>query len=72
MEKLRAFWKETSRYLKEVWIEVRPTKGRVAWPSFESIKLATKAVLISSLGLGMFIGILDYFLSTILQGIIKY
>jgi len=70
MEKIRTFWKDMTRYLTEVWIEVRPQKGRVAWPSFDTVKLSTKVVIISSVGLGMFIGGLDIFFGWLLKMIV--
>lgn len=70
MDKLRTYWKELSRHLMEVWIEVRPEKGRVAWPTFENIKLSTKVVIISSIGLGLFIGLLDVVLGEVLKVIV--
>ncbi len=59
MSKVSSWWKDTSRFLKEVWIEVRPKNGRVSWPTFESVKLSTKVVIVSSLSVGLFIGLLD-------------
>ncbi len=59
MEKLKTFFNDMSRYLGEVWIEVRPQKGRVAWPTLDTVKLSTKVVIASSLALGIFIGLLD-------------
>jgi len=70
MDKLREYWKEFSRYLVEVWIEVRPHKGRVAWPNLDTVKLSTKVVIASSIGLGFFIGILDLMFGEILKLII--
>jgi len=70
MDKLKAYWREFSRYLMEVWIEVRPQKGRVVWPSIDSIRMSTRAVIISSLGLGVFIGFLDIIFGEILKIII--
>ena len=40
--------KDTWQFLREVWIEVRPNNGRVTWPTFENVKVATKVVIISS------------------------
>jgi len=70
MEKLRLFWKDFSRYLTEVWIEVRPNKGRVVWPTYDNIKLSTKVVIVSSIGLGLFIGALDIVFGEVLKLII--
>lgn len=70
MEKLRLFWKDFSRYLTEVWIEVRPNKGRVVWPTYDNIKLSTKVVIVSSIGLGLFIGALDVIFGGVLTMIV--
>jgi len=70
MDKLKIFWKDMSRYLSEVWIEVRPHKGRVVWPTFDAIKLSTKVVVISSIGLGIFIGGMDIVFGEILKVIV--
>lgn len=70
MEKLKEYWNDIVKYLKEVWIEIRPNKGRVIWPTYDNVKLATKVVIISSLGLGMFIGFFDVILSEIFKWLI--
>ncbi|NLI75502.1 MAG: preprotein translocase subunit SecE [Candidatus Riflebacteria bacterium] len=70
MDKLKAYWRDFSRYLMEVWIEVRPQKGRVVWPTVDNIKLSTKVVIVSSLGIGVFIGVLDILFGEILKLII--
>ncbi len=71
MEKLRLFWKDFSRYLQEVWIEVRPNKGRVVWPAYENVKLSTKAVVVSSIFLGLFIGVMDYLFAAMLKFLVS-
>jgi len=70
MDKIRDFFKDMWKYLQEVWIEVRPQKGRVAWPNWDNITMATKVVIISSLGIGAFIGFFDIILSEILKYVI--
>ena len=70
MEKIKEFFKDTWRYLQEVWIEVRPHKGRVAWPNWDGITMSTKVVIVSSLGIGVFIGVLDIFFGEVLKFII--
>jgi len=56
-----AVWfKDILQFLREVWIEVRPNNGRVTWPTFDSVKISTRVVIISSIGLGLFIGLIDY------------
>jgi preprotein translocase SecE subunit len=57
--KIASWWKETTQFLHEVWVEVRPTNGRVSWPTIESVKSSTNVVIISSLLLGLFIGLCD-------------
>lgn len=70
MNKLRVFWKWLTRFLLEVWIEVRPNKGRVAWPTLDSVKISTKVVVVSSLVVGFFIGLLDYFFAALLRVVV--
>ena len=70
MSKIVSWWKETSRFLREVWIEVRPTNGRVSWPTYENVKISTKVVIVSSIGLGLFIGLLDILFGKVLTMII--
>ncbi len=70
MESLREYLRGTQKFLREVWIEVRPNKGRVAWPTFENIKLTTKAVVISSILMGAFIGIIDVIFNGVLTWVI--
>ncbi len=65
-----SWWKATTQFLHEVWVEVRPNNGRVSWPTFESVKISTKVVIFSSLGLGLFIGLLDMLFSHIYTAII--
>ena len=57
--KLAVWWKETVQYLREVWVEVRLKNGRVSWPTFDSVRITTRVVIISSIGLGLFIGLCD-------------
>lgn len=70
MDKLKAYWREFSRYLMEVWIEVRPQKGRVVWPTMDNVNTSTRVVIISSLGIGIFIGFLDIIFGEFLKVII--
>lgn len=70
MSNIASWWKDTARYLREVWIEVRPNNGRVSWPTYENVKLSTKVVIVSSIGLGAFIGLLDVIFGKILTMII--
>jgi preprotein translocase SecE subunit len=70
MSKISSWWKDTTRFLREVWIEVRPNNGRVSWPTFENVKLSTKVVIVSSIGLGAFIGLLDVIFGMLLTLIV--
>jgi len=70
MSKIASWWKDTTRFLREVWIEVRPNNGRVSWPTFENVKLSTKVVIISSIGVGLFIGVLDIIFGKVLKAIV--
>lgn len=70
MSKIASWWKDTARYLREVWIEVRPNNGRVSWPTYDNVKMSTKVVIASSVGLGAFIGLLDVIFGKILTMII--
>jgi preprotein translocase SecE subunit len=70
MSKIASWWKDTARYLREVWIEVRPNNGRVSWPTYENVKMSTKVVIVSSIGLGAFIGLLDVIFGKLLTTII--
>ena len=69
--KLASWWKATSQYLHEVWVEVRPNNGRVTWPTYDSVKVSTKVVIVSSVFLGLFIGLLDVIFSEIYTAIIN-
>ncbi len=70
MSKIASWWNDTARFLREVWIEVRPKNGRVSWPTFENVKLSTKVVVVSSVGLGVFIGVLDVIFGKLLKIIV--
>jgi preprotein translocase SecE subunit len=51
-------------FLVEVWREVRPTKGRVTWPSAASVRVSTVVVILSSIFLAAFIFLCDIILRT--------
>ncbi|MBF0545170.1 MAG: preprotein translocase subunit SecE [Candidatus Riflebacteria bacterium] len=70
MEKIRSTYKDFVKYLSDVWNEVRPGKGRVVWPGFDMIKQATWVVIVSSFGIGLFIGAMDLLLGEVLKLII--
>jgi preprotein translocase SecE subunit len=67
---MKKWLKETTQFLREVWIEVRFKNGRVTWPTYDSVKISTKVVIVSSIGIGLFIGVLDAVLSRVLTLII--
>ena len=70
MSKVKVFWKDMKKFLQEVWIEIRPHKGRVAWPSLDTVKLTTKVVIVSSMGVGLFIGFVDFVFGEVLKIIV--
>ncbi len=51
--------KDLKQFLEEVWREVRPDKGRVAWPTMKAIRLSTILVMICSVLLALFIFLCD-------------
>lgn len=59
------------RFLVEVWREVRPTKGRVTWPSAKSIRVSTVVVMVSSVALALYIFACDLVLRTMMERIIS-
>ena len=71
MSKVASWWKDTVRFLREVWIEVRPNNGRVSWPTLENVKVSTKVVIMSSIGVGVFIGLLDVIFGRLLKVIVN-
>lgn len=70
-KKITSFFASTKQFLHEVWVEVRPKNGRVTWPSWESVRLSTRMVIISSIGLGFFIGACDFLFSYIYKAIVN-
>ena len=62
---------DTKQFLREVWIEVRPKNGRVTWPTFASVRVSTRVVILSSLGLGLFIGLCDMIFASIYSAIMS-
>ena len=67
---MEKWWKDTLQFLREVWHEVSFKNGRVSWPTYDSVVASTKVVIVSSIGLGAFIGFLDVLLGQILKMII--
>lgn len=63
--------KEWKDFIREVWVEVEPKKGRVTWPTTEMIYQATKAVIISSILVGFYVGFVDSIFAWILKKIIS-
>jgi len=70
LSKIAPWWNDTARFLREVWIEVRPTTVRVSWPTYANVKVSSKVVIASSIGLGLFIGLLDILFGRVLTMII--
>lgn len=52
-------FRDFSKFLNEVWREVRPGKGLVTWPSLESVRQSTLVVIVSTLLLSGFIAACD-------------
>jgi hypothetical protein len=52
MEKIKQFWNEMVRYLTEVWTSPTPQGRGLADNGY--IKLSTKVVIASSIGMGVF------------------
>ena len=51
-------------------IEVQAEMGKVTWPTREELKSSTYIVLALSMALAVFIFIVDYFLSTVMDFIL--
>ena len=49
----------TFKFFGDVWREVHPRTGRVAWPSYKSVKSSTIVVIISSIFLGLYVFLCD-------------
>lgn len=49
----------TFKFFGDVWREVHPRTGRVAWPSWKAVKSSTLVVIISSIFLGLYIFLCD-------------
>ena len=56
-------WERFKNYLKETRIELK----KVTWPNKEELKEATRVVVIASIMLTIFIGIIDQILSSIIK-----
>jgi preprotein translocase SecE subunit len=52
-------FRDLSKFLNEVWREVRPGKGLVTWPSLESVRQSTLVVIVSTVLLSVFIAMCD-------------
>jgi preprotein translocase SecE subunit len=50
----------TFKFFGDVWREVHPRTGRVAWPSMKSVKASTIVVILSSIFLGLYIFACDF------------
>ena len=56
-------WERFKNYLAETRIELK----KVTWPNKEELKEATRVVVIASIMLTIFIGIIDQILSSIIK-----
>lgn len=56
---------ELVKFLKDVWWEIHPQKGRVTWPTLKSIKVSTIVVVASSVAMGIYISLCDWLLRAI-------
>ncbi len=52
--------------VRDFLVDTRAEMEKVSWPPREELKKATQAVVISALGLGVVIGLLDWVLQKIL------
>lgn len=55
--------KRAQQFVKEVWEELL----KVNWTTREQLKQATKVVIVSSLVLGIYLGVVDFVFSAILK-----
>ena len=60
-------WERFKNYLKETKIELK----KVTWPNKEELKEATRVVVVASIMLTIFIGIIDQILSTIIKFVFR-
>ncbi|MEW5766075.1 MAG: preprotein translocase subunit SecE [bacterium] len=59
------------KFLKEVWLEVTPSHGKVAWPSRKMIVGSTTVVFIAVAIISVYIGLVDVILSKTINFIIS-
>jgi preprotein translocase SecE subunit len=64
-------FKEFFQFLEDVWREVRPDKGRVAWPSMKKIRLSTVLVMFASVIMAVYIFLCDEILRQTLGAILQ-
>ncbi|MDI6794593.1 MAG: preprotein translocase subunit SecE [bacterium] len=59
------------KFLREVWLEVAPPHGKVAWPSRKMVVGSTTVVFIVVAILSVYIGVVDVVLSKAVNFIIS-
>ncbi len=60
-------WERLKNYLAETRIELK----KVTWPNKEELKEATRVVVVASILLTIFIGLVDQVLSTIIKFVFR-
>lgn len=58
-EKIKELVSKIKRFLKEVWLEIDPKKGKVSWPNRKMIFGSTMVVIVLVLILTLYIYIID-------------
>ena len=60
MEKVKVFFKKSRKFLKEVWQEVDPKRGKVSWPDKDSVITSTIIVGVFVAICSIYIAVLDW------------
>ena len=60
-------WERLKNYLAETRVELK----KVTWPNKEELKEATRVVVVASIILTIFIGVIDQILSTIIKFVFR-
>lgn len=53
------YFTQFRQYLAEVWGEVKPTDGKVSWPSREDVRGSTVVVIATVAILALYLGAID-------------
>lgn len=65
-------FKKLILFLKEVWLEVHPTKGNVEWPGKDELIGSTVAVLVA-IGIStIYVGLIDAFFAWLIGFLLKF